>query len=294
MERGPTPNLFRGLDLSVPDATTAAELEEFHAFADQPGGRPLPSSALWADLRPDVLKRQLLFSKEIHEAESFSSSLPFLMVYAAAGWVEGVRYQLRLQQGTYLSAAGYRRETIVETLAVAFYLAPTWGTVETAAVIREELAGFRDPEPGSSSPFPDGWAVEPEKLRAGLDYSTPELTDADRRALEDWYERVCGEVPAAVTFYAEHRPKLLKADRNRWEHLVSSGLPNQMFAYLLLHYEVWRGNVAGVRDSLKLARGLGLSRDQAVDALFYGAAFFGGLGSVARLAEVAEAELADW
>lgn len=285
---------FRGLDLSRPDETTAAELEEFRAYRDQPGGRPLASSALWADLRPDVLKRQMRFAQEIHAAESFSSSLPFLMVYAAEGWVEGVRYQLRLQQGSYLSGAGYTRETIVETLAVAFYLAPTWGTVETASAIREELAGFRDPEPGAPSPFPAGWEVAPEELRAGLDYSTPDLTAADLGALRDWYMRVCGEVPEAIELYAKYRPTLLKADRNRWENIVRTGLPNQMLAFLLVHYEVWRGNVAGARDALLLARGLGMAKEHAVDAVFYGAAFFGATGSVAAVAEPVAELLESW
>ena len=69
MEEAPK-ELFRGLDLARPDRTTAAELEEFEAYAEQPGGRPLPSSSLWGELRPDLLKRQLRFTKEIHGAES--------------------------------------------------------------------------------------------------------------------------------------------------------------------------------------------------------------------------------
>jgi hypothetical protein len=166
--------------------------------------------------------------------------------------------------------------------------------VETAPVIREELAGFRDPEPGAPSPFPAGWAVEPENLKAGLDWSTADLTAADLNALREWYERVCGEVPASVELYAKYRPNLLKADRNRWEHIVRRGLPNQMFAYLLLHYEVWRRNLPAVLDALKLARGLGLTKEQVVDALFYGSAFFGALGSVAAFAKPIEEALESW
>jgi hypothetical protein len=67
-----------------------------------------------------------------------------------------------------------------------------------------------------------------------------------------------------------------------------------MFAYLLLHYEVWRGNVLGTRDALLLARGLGMSKDIAVDAIWYGSSFFGGLGSLAAVAEPVEEALANW
>jgi hypothetical protein len=287
--------IFRGMDISNPDVTTPEELEAFLSFKDQPGGRPLASHWLWGDLRPDVLKRHLNFSREIHDSESFQTSLPYLNVYAAHGWAEGVRYQMKLcEPGTFMSGPGYSIDAILETLAVSFYLAPTWGTVETAQAVRDALAEYRQPEPGSRSPFPDDWKVAPEELKAGLDYSMPEMTKADLDALTDWYIRVCGEVPATIQLYAEYRPNLLKADRNRWEHLVRKGLPNQMFAYLLLHYEVWRGNVAGTRDALLLARGLGMSKQHAVDAIWYGGSFFGATATIAAVAAPIKEILDSW
>jgi len=67
-----------------------------------------------------------------------------------------------------------------------------------------------------------------------------------------------------------------------------------MFAYLLLYHEVWRGNVAGTRDALLLARGLGLEKQYAVDAIFYGGAFLGGTGTLAAVAEPIEEVLDQW
>jgi hypothetical protein len=287
--------LYRGLDLTQPDITTATELATFFAYGDQPGGRPLASYELFANLRPDVLKRNLAFSREIHASEQFKCSLPYLNVYALSGWCEGVKYQMELlQPGTFITDVGFSKDAIIETLALSFYLAPAWGTVVTADTARECLDSFRAPAPDAPSAFPDDWRVAPEQLRAGLDYSTPELTKPDRDALTDWYLRVCGEVPASVRLYAQYRPTLLKAERYRWENVVKTGLPNQMFAYLLLHYEVWRGNVLGTRDALLLARGLGMSKDIAVDAIWYGSSFFGGLGSLAAVAEPVEEALANW
>jgi hypothetical protein len=287
--------LYRGLDLTHPDVTTAAELETFFDYGDQPGGRPLASYELFARERPDVLKRNLAFSREIHASEQFKCSLPYLNVYAVGGWSEGVKYQIELlQPGSFITEVGFSRAAIVETLALSFYLAPAWGTVQTAEVARESLESFRDPDPGAASPFPEGWIVEPEQLRAGLDYSTPDLTKADLDALTQWYLRVCGEVPASVRLYAKYRPSLLKAERNRWENIVKTGLPNIMFAYLLVHYEVWRGNVQGTRDALLLARGLGMSKEIAVEAIWYAASFFGGLGTVAAVADPVEEALANW
>lgn len=286
---------YRGMDVSQPDVTTPEEVEAFFAFDDQPTGRPLASYALWADLRPDVLKRLLAYVHQIHQSETFSCPLPYMNLYAVGGWGEGVRYIMRIcQPSTFLTGPGYSRDAVLETLAVSFYLAPTWGTVITAEDMREALESYREPEPGSPSPFPDGWEVAPEQLKAGLDYSTPDLTREDLSALREWYLRVCGEVPAGIELYAKHRPNLLKAERNRWENLVRKGLPNQMLAYLLIHYEVWRGNVAGTRDALLLARGLGMAKEHATDAVFYGGSFLGGTGTIAAVAEPVEEVLESW
>lgn len=288
-------DIYRGLNLAAPELTTAEELAAFLADPNQPSGRPLASYELFAEVRPDMLKRTFAFSRALMESETFRCSLPYLNVYATHGWVEGVRYQLGLlQPGSFITEVGYSRDTIIETLCVSFYLAPSWGTVETAACAREILERYRDPDPPHASPFPPGWAPNPDQLRAGLDYSTPELTPADWGALTAWYERVCGEVPVSVELYARYRPQLLKAERNRWEHIVRSGLPNQMFAYLLLHYEVWRRNVPAARDALLLCRGLGLSKDIALDAIWYGASFFAGLGTIAAVAPELEDILAGW
>lgn len=286
---------YRGMNVSRPETTTAEELEAFFAFDDQPTGRPLESYALWAELRPDVLKRLLNHVHFIHETETFSCPLPYLNIYAVGGWPDGVQYIMDIcQAGTFLSGTGYRRDAVVETLALSFYLAPTWGTVITSDAVRRTLAAYREPDPSAPSPFPDGWTVAPDELKAGLDYSTPELTGADLRALREWYERVYGEVPGGVEMYARYRPELLKADRNRWENIVRTGLPNQMLAYLMIHHEVWRGRAAGVREALLLARGLGMEKHHAVDAVFYGGGFLGGTATISTVTPVVEEVLESW
>ena len=286
---------YRGMNVSEPDVTTPEEIEAFFAFDDQPTGRPLASYALWADLRPDVLKRLLNYVHFIHESESWSCPLPYLNIYAVGGWPEGVRYIMGIcQPSTFLSGPGYSRDAVVETLALSFYLAPSWGTVLVADAIREGLAEYREPEPGAPSPWPDGWAVAPDELKAGLDYSTPDLTKDDVRVLREWYLRVPGEVPKSIELYVRYRPQLLKAERNRWENIVRTGLPNQMFAYLLIHHEVWRGRAAGTREALLLARGLGMSKEHATDAVWYGGSFLGGTATISEVADTVEEVLDAW
>jgi len=286
---------YRGMNVSEPDVTTPEEIEAFFAFDDQPTGRPLASYALWADLRPDVLKRLLNYVHFIHESESWSCPLPYLNIYAVGGWPEGVRYIMGIcQPSTFLSGPGYSRDAVVETLALSFYLAPSWGTVIVADAVREGLAEYREPEPGAPSPWPDGWAVAPDELKAGLDYSTPDLTKDDVRVLREWYLRVPGEVPKSIELYVRYRPQLLKAERNRWENIVRTGLPNQMFAYLLIHHEVWRGRAAGTREALLLARGLGMSKEHATDAVWYGGSFLGGTATISEVADTVEEVLDAW
>jgi hypothetical protein len=286
---------YRGMNVYEPEVTTSEELDAFFGFSDQPTGRPLASYEMWAHLRPDVLKRLLAYVHQIHESEDFSCPLPYLNIYTVGGWSEGAKYIMTIcQPQTFLSGVGYTRDAIVETLAVSFYLAPTWGTVVTAKAVQEALADYVEPSPEAPSPYPEGWAIEPEKLKAGLDYSTPDLTKDDLDKLRDWYLRVTGEVPTTVELYAKYRPNLLKAERNRWENIVRTGLPNQMFAYLLIHYEVFRGNVPGTRDALLLARGLGMAKQHAVDAVFYIGSFLGGLGTIASVAEPIQEVIENW
>jgi hypothetical protein len=286
---------YRGMNVSEPEITTPEEYEAFFAFGDQPTGRPLASYALWADLRPDVLKRLLNHVHFIHEEETWSCPLPYLVVYSVGGWPEGVDYIMRIcQPSTFLSGPGYSKDAVIETLAVGFYLAPSWGTVIVADAVRKGLAEFQEPAPDAPSPWPEGWEVAPEALKAGLDYSTPDLTDADLRALRDWYERILGEVPSWIDFYARTRPRLLKADRNRWENIVRTGLPNQMFAYLFIYHEAWRGRLNGLREALLLGKGLGMTRDLALDAAWYGSAFLGGTATVSQISDTVDEVIAGW
>ncbi|MCR6030084.1 hypothetical protein GGQ22_01330 [Nocardioides sp. zg-579] len=286
---------YRGLNVSAFDATDPAEIEEFLAFGDQPGGGPVPSYEMWAKLRPDVLKRLLNYVHHIHKADAFETPLPYVNIYATGGWADGVRNIIRIcEPSTFLSGTGYTKAAVTETLALSFYLSPTWNTAITAKAAQEALATYREPAPDAPSPYPEGWSIDPAALKAGLDYDDPDLTKADVAALKTWYEQVCGEIPPWIDLYAKYRPTLLKSGRNRWENIVREGLPNQMFAFLLIHYAVFTNNVADIRESLLLARGLGMAKEHAVDAVFYGGSFFGGMNKLGNVAETVEEVLDVW
>ena len=70
-----------------------------------------------------------------------------------------------------------------------------------------------------------------------------------------------------MDFLARHRPGLLKAYRDRYEHAIRDALPKQMLPYLLLNHSVVRGSRAGIRENVLLGRAMGMRREQLLDAV---------------------------
>lgn len=280
------PREFRGLDLLSPDVLTSEEWDRHMALDSQPSGKPLPSYALWPELgRPDVYKRWLNQVYHLHNSESFSVSA-YLQYYAIAGWEDGFRYIFRGCQ------TKYTKDTVIEMLAATYLHSPTMGMYVMAPVIQECLANYR--EPAKPVAWPENWKVDPAAFETGLDFSEPKLSESELKSLEEWYLRVTGEIPGYVRFLGEYRPQVLKAWRGRFENVVKRALPNQMFAYLLLHYEVLRLNAEGMRDCVLLGRGLGMTKVQIVDCLTYGSTVFGGAGAYSLIHKAVGDILDDW
>ena len=133
------------------------------------------------------------------------------------------------------------------------------------AAYSDFLRNYADPVPGER--FPPEWSFDPHAFDSGMDYSTREATEEDMRRLRDWYERMLGEVPRYVDFLARHRPGLLKAYRDRYEHAIRDSLPKQMLPFLLLHANVVRGFREGIRENVLLGRALEMTREQLLDAI---------------------------
>jgi hypothetical protein len=78
-----------------------------------------------------------------------------------------------------------------------------------------------------------------------------------------------GEVPAHVEFLALAAPRAFKTQRARFETAVSGALPAQMIPLLALHLSAVRLWPQPLRRSLQLAKVLGVTRGEAVSALFW-------------------------
>src|SRR5579875_844839 len=252
-----------GLDVSRPDQITPEEIAAYRAEYLATNKGLLNSFEFWLEFRPDVLKRHKARTRHFRStrepAQPLVGILAAIHQYTIGAFREGIAYEIRLAQ-----SLGATRGDILDTLSVASVHSDNPG-MYAAAAYADFLRGYVDPEP--SDRFPAGWSFDPDAFDSGMDYSRREATAEDMAALLDWYRRTLGEIPRYVTFLASHRPGLLKAYRDRYEHAIRDSLPKQMLPYLLLGYNVVRGFHEGIRENVLLGRGLGMTREQLLDAI---------------------------
>jgi hypothetical protein len=269
----------RGLVLTNQDATSAEEIDTFRAIYAESHGEALPAYDFWLEWSPDVLKR--------HRMQAYAGGhgsgwfpLIYLHYYAVIGFEDGIAYEL-----SNAIHGGVTRGQVLEALATAFIHSGPFGMRYVAAASKGLLEtapdeGFR---PGL---FPDGWEPDRDAFKSGLDFSTVELSAAERRSLLEWYERTLGEVPRYVRFLLDANPRLLKAHRGRFENAVGTALPKQMMPLLLLHLNVSRGFGDGVREAVQLARAFKVGRERTLWTIGWGM-LNGGTAAVSMVDRVA-------
>jgi alkylhydroperoxidase/carboxymuconolactone decarboxylase family protein YurZ len=252
-----------GLDVSNPDVTTPEEIAAYRAQYAATNKGLLDSFEFWLEFRPDVLKRH-----KARTAHFTSAVTPLVQILAAihrytiAGFREGVAYEIRLAQ-----SLGATRADILDTLSVAFIHAGHPG-MYAAAAYADHLRDYEE-RAGTDSRFPPHWSFDPDAFHSGMDATTRDASEEDMRRLREWYLDTIGEVPRHVDFLARHRPGLLKAYRERYEHAIRDSLPKQMLPYLLLNHHVVRGSRDGIRENVLLGAALGMRRDELLDAICF-------------------------
>jgi len=277
-----------GMDLTQPERTTP---EEWASWRNSEAAREYPLltyELFYENGRADVVKRLRLELREMNTlAYKGPASLMFLHEYATrlneAGTLDHVRHP---------EEDGVPKDMVVATLALAFLHVPSYAMHSFAQVLRDRLARYEEREPERAL-FPPEWVVDPEAFASGLDFSSSELDAGELAKLEAWYERVAGEVPRSVRYLAEFNPRLLKTWRARWETAAAKVLPKQLIPYMLLTFEVGRGQPAAIREATLLARGLGLAREEVLSATWWGM-MFGGQGAIATVAESVEDIVRAW
>jgi alkylhydroperoxidase/carboxymuconolactone decarboxylase family protein YurZ len=252
-----------GLDVSRPDETTEEEIAAYRAQYLGTGKGLLDSFEFWLEFRPDVLKRHKARTRHFRTTREPDRPLVGILgaihQYTVSAFREGIAYEIRLAR-----SLGATRAEILDTLSVAFIHSGHPG-MYAAAAYADFLREYVDPEPVTR--FPDNWSFDPGAFDSGMDYSQRDASAQDIDALIRWYRRTLGEVPRYASLLAEHRPGLLKAYRDRYEHAIRDALPKQMLPYLLLSYNVVRGFRDGIREHVLLGRAVGMTREQLLDAI---------------------------
>jgi hypothetical protein len=202
-------------------------------------------------------------------------------------YLGAMRRNLVPTYGKVLQQRGLSKVQLMEIVMAAQVYAGIRGL---EAVYRATWPFLRDmqdrPEPAE---FPDGWAPDVAAFHAGLDPTTAELTEHDRRSLNDWYMHNGGEVPKWVTFLSREHPDFLKAYRLRWEGSFRGALPKQVMPFLMIYQNVANGYRDGLRSAALLARAWGVSRDWIMLALIGAAFFYTGMEGL----DMAEEAIAD-
>ena len=63
--------------------------------------------------------------------------------------------------------------------------------------------------------WPDGWALDVDRFRSGIDLTTDELLPGELELICPWYRRVVGDVPSHVELTARLAPSAYKTQRAR-------------------------------------------------------------------------------
>lgn len=267
-----------------PDVTTQEEIDTYRRFYIETKGYSLPAFEFWLEFRPDVLKRyRANFVRETTSVEEKSRPLAHVIAmlhyYAIVGFEDGILFEIKLAQ-----AEGATKGEILDALAFAFIHGNPMGSQHVAISSMEYLKKEQE-RPPRPDRWPSSWCFDANAFKSGIDFSSPEPTQGDMQALQDWYQSKLGEVPKYVRFLMRHRPGFLKAYRNRFEHALRDGLPKEMVPYLLLNLNATRGFREGIREAVLLGKSMGLTRPQLVDAICW--AYYGGMDAISIAEEAA-------
>ena len=224
--------------------------------------------------RPDIAKLHMrmtgVWSDTGLEPIITASSAANLHTYINQGWEIGIENCTRG-----LQRRGVTRDGLMEIVLHAQLSGGMRALELVFRAIGIILGDYVETE--EPAVWPEGWAPDPAAFKAGLDPTTRDLTDDDRRNLEDWYNRTIGEVPSWVTFLAQHDPRSLKAYRMKWEGIFRGALPKQMMPYLSIRHATVMGNRPALREACQLGKAWGMTDDYIVNTIVQGAYYFTGL-----------------
>jgi hypothetical protein len=206
-------------------------------------------------------------TEESLAVELIVTSLGHLPMYIMYGWETGIYNEFRHLQGR-----GFTQAQLMELVMYTQLNAGIRGLQHVYNAVAKILPFWS--QAAEPAPFPAGWVPDPAAFQAGLDLSTRDLTDADRRNVTDWYERTIGYVPRSVTFAIKRHPEFFKWHRARWE-IIFQTLPKQVVPYIMLRQHLLTGSRDALREAVLLGKAWGITREWIVHGLTVSAYYTG-------------------
>ena len=263
-----------GLDLTNLDVTTPDEIAANLSAVWRWRG-PLYeqyANSLMLDYAPDFAKLHR-WAADIWGRPNIENvillSLQNIHSYMYYGWETGI-----LNEFHTLRRNGMKKQQLMELVMFSQLVAGMRGLGHVYHAVGNLLPVWGDPE--HDAPFPEGWAVDNAAFKCGLDLSTRELTPADRRNLEAWYENTIGYLPNSILFGIKHQPEFVKVARAKWEVAIKT-LPKQVAPYMMLRHHTITGFRDGLREATLLAKAWGVSTDRIVGGITNTSFYFTGL-----------------
>jgi hypothetical protein len=281
-----------GLDLTRLNETTQQEVDEnlVKVWSWRGPLYEMYANSLMLDYAPDFAKLHRwgsdYFGRPSHENIILLSSQN-IHSYMMYGWETGI-----LNEFITLRRNGLAVEKTMELVMFSQLYAGMRGLGHVFRAVGENLPAYGPPvEP--LAPFPEGWEVDNDAFKSGLDLSDRKMTKADIDNLNGWYESTIGYVPESIQFGLKYHADFVKVNRAKWEVAIKT-LPKQIAPYLMLRHHTITGSPEGLREAALLGKAWGISRELTVQGIMGTAMYFTGFDGLYGAFKGIDDILEDW
>jgi hypothetical protein len=281
-----------GLDLSRLDVTTTEEINDnlIKVWSWRGPLYELYANSLMLDYAPDFAKLHR-WGSDFFGRPNVANIILFsganIHSYMMLGWETGIYNEFLT-----LRRNGMPVEQTMELVMFSQLYAGMRGLGHVFRAVGESLPSY-GPIPGEPAPYPPGWAPDPDAFKSGLDLSTREVTEADRRNLTEWYEKNIGFLPDSIAFGLKYHPQFLKVNRAKWEVALKT-VPKQLAPYLMLRHHTITGSVEGLREATLLGKSWGMTRELVIQGIACTSMFFTGLEGLYTAHKAVDDLLENW
>jgi hypothetical protein len=186
----------------------------------------------------------------------------YIHSYAAIDFPKGVFYEI--MSARHLGAP---KQLVLDVLGYSYLSAGPRGMNAASELSDAYLRDWADPPGLKPAGWPQGWGPDPDAFRAGIDYSTPDLTAEEIQQISAWHQRMHGVIPRHVELFGRLHPRAYKLQRIRYEKAAGTVMPAQLAPLLTLHLATLRLQPQIMRQSLHQARTLGCRRHHVVQTI---------------------------